>query len=76
MQRQVPMIQKVQEKLAFDLKMNKAGAQLNRVGSSADTDSSTAQCRAKHLESGECRQRKDSREVVVSGSRGNCARSA
>ena len=38
-QRQVPMIQKVLEKQAFDLKMNKAGAQLSRAGSSADTGS-------------------------------------
>ena len=40
MQRQVPMIQEEWEDQAFDLKTNKAEAQLNRVGSSADIGSS------------------------------------
>ena len=40
MQRQVPMIQEEYKDQAFDLKSNKAGAHLNRVGSSADTGSS------------------------------------
>ena len=76
MQRQVSRIQKVQENHAFDLKMNKAGAQLNCVESSADTGSSTVQCRAKHFERRECRQRKDSRKAVASGSQRNGARRA
>ena len=73
MQRQVPMIQEQQEDEA--LKRNKAEAQLNRVGSNADTGSSERrrtphrssqesrkpQHRAKHFERRECRQRGSSR---------------
>ena len=71
------MIQKVQGKHAFDPKMNKAGAQLNRVGSSADTGSSERKTdracrkvvkpRAKRSTSREESADKDSRKTVVSG---------
>ena len=84
MQRHIPMIHKVQ---AFDPKMNKAEAQLNRVRSSAHTGSSERRAdsvqksrkapgRAKHFERRECRQWKRLAKAVVNGSRGNGARRA
>ena len=77
MQRQVLMIQKEQ---AFGPKMNEAGAQLNRVGSSADTGSSERRADPVHRKVVKPRaERSTSRREsadVVSGSRGNGARRA
>ena len=56
MQRQVPMVQEQQKDHALDLKTNITEAQLNRVGSSADTGSSERR-RTLHRSSQFTRQR-------------------
>ena len=77
LQRQVPMIQKVLANLEFDLKMNKAEAQLDRhwqeQTQSTEESYSPVQSEAPREER-ECTQKKDSRKAVVSGSRDNGAR--
>ena len=77
----------IQKEQAFGPKMNEAGAQLNRVGSSADTGSSERRADPVHrkvvrpwAERSTSRRESADKErlmkAVVSGSRGNGARFA
>ena len=77
MQRQVPMIQEEEKDQAFDLKTNKAEAQLNKVESSADTGSSersrTPQRSSQERER-EGSTRHEDRSILAHTSESRCAR--